>query len=203
MDNWINLRDAMNTWPDHGFSHEARTLHIAPISHGSGMILPSTFYAGGCTVTMNVSGLTEWCRIVEEERITHCLMVPTILYRLMEIPAAAERDLSTLKTITYGAAPMSPSKLKGLIEKFGTIFIQGYGSTEHFSPAAALLKSDHVLDIPEDIERLASTGKITIGSEVKLMDDDGNPVADGERGELWLRSRGVCLGYLDNPKKNR
>lgn len=50
---------------------------------------------------------------------------------------------------------------------------------------------------------MSSAGRVTAGVEVEIMDDDGEPVKRGEIGEFWLRSRGVCLGYLDNPEKQQ
>jgi acyl-CoA synthetase (AMP-forming)/AMP-acid ligase II len=128
------------------------------------------------------------------------MMVPTLLYRLLELPDAHSSDLSTLQNMFYGAAPMSPSKLKKLQAQFGNIFIQVYGSTEHFCLALSLSKADHCVDARTE-SRLASAGRITAGVEVVVMDDEGKPIPKGQLGEFWLRSRGTCLGYLDSPEK--
>tara|TARA_R110002074_G_scaffold112895_5_gene241319 strand:+ start:3716 stop:5287 length:1572 start_codon:yes stop_codon:yes gene_type:complete len=200
-DNWLGLRDTFYALPDKAFNSSTRLLHLAPISHGSGMWFIPTFYAGGCNITQNQPDLGEYCRNIQNEKVTAAMLVPTILYRLLELPEATDNDLSTLQYIYYGASPMSPSKLKKLQEKFGNIFIQGYGSTEHFACALSLSTEDHIINSPEDETRLASAGRATPGVEILVMDDDGKPVRPGEVGELWLRSRGVCLGYLDNPEK--
>lgn len=201
LDNWLNLRDSMLSVPEHGYSACAKNLHLAPISHGSGMLFPATLSSGACTVTMNTPDLAQWCRIVEQHAITHCMMVPTMLYRLLELPEASDFDLSSVRTLFYGAAPISASKLAELTAKFGKIFIQSYGSTECFSLMALLLKQDHDADSAQSIERLTSAGQVHAGAEIIVVNEDGKPVAEGERGELWLRSRGVCMGYLDNPEK--
>jgi len=199
-DNWLCLRDATYTFEDHCWGPQSRMLHIAPISHGSGLLICSPFSLGGCNLTLNEPDLIEYCRTIERERVTHAMLVPTILYRLLEMPEAKAADLSSLQNMFYGAAPMSPSKLKLLQQKFGNIFIQIYGSTEHICLALSLSKADHCVDEHTE-KRLASAGRITAGVEVLVMDEQGQPVETGEIGEFWLRSRGTCLVYLDNPEK--
>ncbi len=199
-DNWFGLRDSIYALDESNWNSESRMLHLAPISHGSGMFFVPPFFVGGCNITLNEPDLVRYCQTIERERVSHAMLVPTILYRLLELPQAQKSDLSTLQNMFYGAAPMSPAKLKLLQEKFGNIFIQVYGSTEHFCLGLSLSKADHCVDEKTE-ERLASAGRITAGVEVLVMDDDGQPLATGELGEFWLRSRGTCLGYLDNPEK--
>ncbi|MBA36061.1 MAG: long-chain fatty acid--CoA ligase [Oleispira sp.] len=199
-DNWFGLRDGIYALDESDWNTESRMLHLAPISHGSGMFVVPAFFAGGCNVTLNEPDLAQYCKVIERERVTHAMMVPTLLYRLLELPEALNSDFSFLQNMFYGAAPISPSKLKHLQEQFGNIFIQVYGSTEHFCLALSLSKTDHCVDAQTE-GRLASAGRITAGVEVVVMDDDGKPVPRGQLGEFWLRSRGTCLGYLDNPEK--
>ena len=196
-DNILACSESYQVLPGSDFSEETRTLHIAPISHGSGMLVQPTMLLGGCTVTMNEPSLELWCQYVEQERITHAFVVPTLAYRLLEMPEAEKFDLSTLKTVFYGAAPMSPSKAKQLVARFGPVFIQAYGSTEHLAVALYLGKEKH----EGDDKRLASAGRRNNGIELTICDDDGNPVPRGEVGEFYIRSRGTCQGYEGNPEK--
>ena len=71
-------------------------------------------------------------------------MVPAMLNMLLESPEARDTDLSSLDTIYYGASPMSPTKLKELRERFGNIFVQLYGSSEHVAAVSTLCKADHL-----------------------------------------------------------
>ena len=199
-DNIMACSESFLTLPGHDFDPDSRMLHIAPLSHASGMMLQPTLFRGGCTVTMNQPDLERWCEHIEKERITHAFVVPTIAYRLLEMPEAERYDLSTLKTIFYGAAPMSPAKAKKLVAKFGPLFMQVYGSTEHLVATLFLGKAEHVGDTQTE-KRLASAGRRNAGVEVTICDDDGNPVLQGEVGELYLRSRGTCQGYEGNPEK--
>ncbi len=198
IDNWLMCRDSFYALPEALWHPDIRFLHIAPLSHGSSMVLLPTIFRGACTVTMNVPNLAAFCRNIETERITAAFLVPTLLYRLLEMPEAQGADLSSLDTVYYGAAPMSPSKLKLLQNEFGNIFVQLYGATEHAAVSLSLPKYAHLTETPEDNVHLASAGLPVPGVEILIVNDDGEPVPRGEIGELWLRSRAICLGYYGN-----
>lgn len=197
MDNWLACRDAQYAFEEQLHHPETRFLHMAPISHGSGMGLLSTLFRGGCTVTQNAPDLKQWCRTVERERITMAMMVPTLLYRLLDLADADACDLSTLQTLQYGAAPISPLKLRRLLERFGEIFCQSYGATECLQRAAYLSKSEHGR---ASEARLASAGRVAPGMELMIADDGGHEQPRGSTGEIWLRSRATISGYHDNPE---
>jgi len=163
------------------------------------MVLPC-FFRGGSTITQNVPDLGLWCRHVEAERATAAMMVPTLLYRLLDLPEARKHDLSSLETILYGAAPMSPDKLRLLQERFGNVFAQVYGATECCVPVTCLGKADH-LDALDRPERLASAGRVTPGVGLRIVDLEGNPLPANETGEIQVRSRGTIAGYYENPEQ--
>ncbi|MCY1278789.1 Long-chain-fatty-acid--CoA ligase [compost metagenome] len=197
MDNWLALRDSMYMESEQPYQPETRFLHMAPISHGSGLGLLPTLFRGGCTVTQNIPDMVQLCRNIEAERITMTLLVPTMIYRLLEMPEATSYDLSSLNTLAYGAAPMSPTKLRQAQERFGNIFMQIYGATECLHAVAMLSKADH---LNASDEQIGSAGRIAAGAEVIIVDEDGREVPLGETGELWVRSRGTVSGYFDNPE---
>ncbi|MBM7062993.1 AMP-binding protein [Pseudomonas sp. UL073] len=197
MDNWLALRDSMYMESEQPYQPETRFLHMAPISHGSGLGLLPTLFRGGCTVTQNIPDMVQLCRNIEAERITMTLLVPTMIYRLLEMPEATSFDLSSLNSLAYGAAPMSPTKLRQAQERFGNIFMQIYGATECLHAVAMLSKADH---LNASDEQIGSAGRIAAGAEVIIVDDDGREVPHGETGELWVRSRGTVSGYFDNPE---
>lgn len=200
-DNWMAMRDSFFALPDCDCTADSRVLHLAPISHGSAMLLLPTFYSGGCNVTLNEPDLLKYCQAIQDEKITTSMLVPTLLYRLLELPEDAPFDFSTLDTMIYGAAPMSQAKLKRLQARFGNIFMQIYGSTEHCAVTLSLSKSAHVIAAGEESRRLSAAGQITSGVEVLIADEQGQPVKKGDVGELWLRSRATVLGYYQNPEK--
>jgi fatty-acyl-CoA synthase len=200
IDNWLACQDSFFTSSEQLFDTETRLLVMAPISHGSGLGLLATYMAGGCTVTQNLPDLKTWCRNIEAERATGSTLIPTLLYRLLEMEESTAHDLSSLRTIFYGAAPMSPAKLTLLQERFGNIFVQMYGSTECLQAVAMLAKEDHVAGDGEAPGHLASAGRIVPGVEVMIVDEKGREVEDGERGEIWIRGRSTISGYYSNPE---
>jgi len=200
-DNWLSIRDSFYAQPDKVWNDETRLLHLAPISHGSGLLWLAAFYAGGCNLTLNEPDLIRYCETIQDEQVNSAMLVPTILYRLLELPEATSFDISCLQTMFYGAAPMSPGKLTQLQEKFGNIFIQIYGSTEHPAIALSLSKLDHRVETDEAKVRLASAGRATAGVEVVIKDDDNNTVGPHQVGEVWIRSRGTIKGYYNSPEQ--
>src|SRR5262249_46210623 len=125
-------------------------------------------------------------------------LVPTVLYRLLEMQRATPRSFSSLKTVIYGAAPMSPSKLGDLIACFGRIFAQGYAATEVPMFVSILDKGDHRADDEIGIKHLSSAGKPTSGVEVFITDADGKILPLGETGEIRIRCPAVIKGYYGN-----
>ena len=179
-------------WPT-----QTRFLAVTPVSHSAGSMLRPIMFRGGYTRLMQGFDAERFCRTVEEERITCTLLVPTLLYALLDHPARKKYDLSSLQTIIYGAAPMSPVRLREAIEVFGPVFVQLYGQTEAPQCIATLRKSDHSLQRPE---RLESCGLPGPGVEVKLLDADMKEVASGEPGEICVRGPIVMEGYWKQPE---
>jgi acyl-CoA synthetase (AMP-forming)/AMP-acid ligase II len=137
---------------------------------------------------------------VQSERITHSLLVPTLLYRLLDLNSSGTYDLSSLRNLTYGAAPMAPAAVERLIERFGKIFIQVYGATETLTYVSALNKRDHDVATEDARRRLGSAGRIAPGVEIVIADDDGAALPNGQTGEIWLRAPGTVKGYYANPE---
>lgn len=200
IDNWLAGRDAYYVPHDNPFLPGGRDLLMAPLSHGGSVTVLPAFFRGCCLVTQNAPDLDQWCRNVEQERITIGGLVPTLCYRLLELESADRYDLSSLDSVFYGAAPMSATKLAALQERFGNLFVQIYGSTECWLPALYLSKADHLAEGEELGRRLASAGRVLPGCELVIVDDDGNEVPDGTTGEIWIRNRAIIRGYFRNPE---
>lgn len=199
IDNFMATRDAAIACRDFDVGPHARFLLFTPISHGALLTFWPNFMAGGSTYTLNLPDLEVWSEVVESESITHAFMVPTLLYRLADADAGKKRNLSSLITILYGAAPMAPARLSQLIEQFGAIFIQAYGATETIQYATTLDKKDHVITDDAGVVRLASAGRATPGAELYIADDDGKPLPANQVGEIRLRTRATIRGYFKNP----
>ncbi len=199
-DHFFAMRDSFYIHPDFGFDGATRYLALTPLSHASMMPFLATFFTGGATCTLNAPDLEAWCRTVQQERITHALLVPTLLYRLADMNSAEAYDLSSLRTLAYVAAPIAPAALGRLVEQFGQIFVQFYASSEAPLCVSVLEKRDHDAGSEASRRRLASAGRIAPGVEVIVADDDGKPSPTGTTGEIWIRARATIPGYYRNPE---
>ncbi len=178
-------------WPD-----EVRHLICTPLSHaGSSLFVPLVLKRGSMFVrpTFDAGDVLE---AIEKYQITTIMLVPSMIYALLDHPKFAETDLSSLQTVFYGASAMSPTRLKEAIEKLGPILFQFYGQTEAAMTVCVLRKEEHRVDDPA---RLASCGRPVPWVRVALLDDDGNEVQKGEPGELCVRGPLVMKGYWNKP----
>lgn len=200
MDNWLSGRDNALASRDLEFDTDARMLHVAPLSHGTMLFFLPTLFAGGTNVTLNAVDLNAFSDAIEREKITHSFVVPTVLYRLLELQRVTPRELGSLRTVIYGAAPMNPGKLNELVTCFGQVFVQAYAATEAPICISTLAKTDHARTGELDQKRLSSAGQVSAGVEVFVADEAGKPLPLGSVGEIIIRSRSVIAGYLDNPQ---
>lgn len=175
---------------------QTRFLATTPISHAAGGMLRPVMFRGGYTRLIQGFSPETFCRTVQDERITSTLLVPTLIYALLDYPDLKTFDLSSLQMIVYGAAPMSPDRLRQALKVFGPIFVQLYGQTEAPNCIATLRKIDHDPDHPT---RLGSCGLPCPGVEVKLFDADMKEVPIGSPGEICVRSPLVMEGYWKRP----
>lgn len=170
-------------------------LSCAPLSHaGSAMVLP-TLLLGGTILVLPGFDPVQVMQTIQERRINCMLVVPTMIYALLDHPRFAEFDLSSLETVFYGASAISPQRLKEAIERIGPVFFQFYGQAECPQTITTLRKEDH--DVT-DLRRLASCGRPSPWLRVALLDSEGREVPDGEPGEICVRGPLVFDGYRNN-----
>ncbi len=120
-------------------------------------------------------------------------MIYVLLDHLAEHPA----DLSSLQTILYGAAPMSPDRLEQALDVFGPVFVQFYGQSEAPNTVTALPKEDHDLRRPE---RLASCGKPHPTLDVAVLDDDDQPCRSAKWGRSAFADRSSWTATGGSPR---
>src|SRR5262249_1105197 len=130
---------------------------------------------------------------IERYRITGTMLVPTMIYVLLDHPKLATADLSSLEVLYYGAAAMSPSRLDEGMDRLGRVFFQFYGQAECPMTITVLRTDEHT---PGDRERLATCGRAVPWLDVALLDDDGQEVAAGDAGEICVRGPLVMKEYL-------
>jgi acyl-CoA synthetase (AMP-forming)/AMP-acid ligase II len=124
-----------------------------------------------------------------------------MLKLLLEHPDRSKYDISSLETLTYGAAPMPKEVIKRAIKELpGTRFINAFGQTEASATITALMPEDHILEgTPEEIEiklnRLSSIGKPLAGVEIHIVNEDGEEVPANETGEIIARGSQLMKGY--------
>jgi acyl-CoA synthetase (AMP-forming)/AMP-acid ligase II len=198
MDQIFACRDCAYIQPDFDYDETTRFLALTPLSHLSIFGFLQSFFTGGATYTLNAPDLATWCETVQREKITHALLVPTLLYRLLDMNSTKLYDLSSLRTLGYAAAPIAPAAVERLIAEFGQIFVQGYGASEAVMYVSVLNKRDHNVDTEAARKRLSSAGRVSPGVEIIIMDENDKPLPVGKTGEIWLRTRATIPGYYGN-----
>ena len=169
-----------------------------PHRHAAGVTLYPILLRGGFVRLVQGFETEAYCRVIEQEKITAVFLVPTLIYALIDAPLVRNRfDLSSLDMIVYGAAPMSPDRLREGIRLFGNVFVQLYGQTEAPQCITTMRKIDHDDSKPG---RLGSCGRPNPLVDIKLFDADMREVGPGEPGEICVRGTLVMDGYWKRPE---
>lgn len=171
---------------------ERRYLAVAPISHAAGMMVVPTLMTGGTVIVQKGWDPQRWMDNVREHRATMSLLVPTMIYALLDAPGLDGADLSSLQTIMYGASPMAPARLVEGIRRVGPVFSQLYGQTECAGITTCLWREQHDVD---DEARLMSCGQAMPGARMAILDDGGRELPAGEPGEICVQGPSVMDGY--------
>jgi acyl-CoA synthetase (AMP-forming)/AMP-acid ligase II len=150
----------------------------------------------------------DWMKTVQQEKANRAMLVPTMLKRVIDDPDFDKYDLSSLRVITYGAAPMPFEVIKKAIEVFpGVMFINAFGQTETASTITSLGPEDHVITGSDEekakkLKRLQSSiGRPMEDVQIKIVDDQGNEVPTGEVGEILAKGPRVMSGYWKDEEK--
>lgn len=176
--------------------------HVAPLTHASGGFVLPVWMRGGTNVILGGFDPDRLLDSIERDRVTATLLVPTMLYVLLDNAPASGQDLSSLDTVVYGASPIGRQRLLEAIDRFGPIFAQLYGQTEAPNQLTVLRKSDHAAAIASgDLEPLSSCGRPVSIADVRVADDDLRPVAPGAAGEIIARGPHVMLRYWNRPEE--
>jgi len=180
------------------FPDPLRMLIATPLSHAAAAFFIPVLQKGGAFYVMQGFSPDAFFDMVERHRITATMLVPVMLYYLLDSPRAATADLSSLQTIFYGAAPMNPARLQEAIVRWGRIFYQFYGQSEAPMVIANFRREDHDPEVPG---RLSACGRPTPWLHVALLDGESNAVPRGEAGEVCVRGPLVMKGYKDMPQE--
>jgi acyl-CoA synthetase (AMP-forming)/AMP-acid ligase II len=161
---------------------------------------------GGTVVTLPRFDLEQFLRTIQDQKITRAFVAPPIVLALAKHPLVDQYDLSSLRSICSGAAPLDADLAQAAEDRLrkgaadGVSVVQGYGMTElspvsHTTPDASRMPAG-VTEVPK-----GSVGFALPNTECRLVDPEtGQDAAPGERGELWVRGPQVMKGYLNNPQ---
>jgi len=175
----------------------AKLLCPTPISHGAGAMIVPTLSVGGTFILQRGFDPERFIDAIETHRANASFLVPTMIYKLLDHPRSQTADFSSLQLISYGASPMTPSRIREALDRFGPILSQSYGQTECPSNILQLTPEDH---LRTDVDVLSSAGMPYPGVTVALLDEQGEPVPTGEVGELCVKSALVMNGYWKQPE---
>jgi acyl-CoA synthetase (AMP-forming)/AMP-acid ligase II len=174
-------------------------LHVAPLSHGSGLYsLPHLFNGGHQVIEKAFSPDVVFEALQRYPRVTF-FAAPTMLTRMLRSSAGMANAAGNLHTITYGGGPMYVSDLLQSLELFGPRMVQIYGQGESPMTITSLSRQDHEgAQDAAHLARLASCGTPRTGVEVRVVDEAGRDMPLGEPGEVVTRSDTRMLGYWNN-----
>jgi acyl-CoA synthetase (AMP-forming)/AMP-acid ligase II len=171
--------------------------HVGPITHASGMQIMPLLAVGACNLLLERYDDRLLLETIERERVTRLFLVPAMINRLVNFPEVDRFDLSSLRLVMYGAAPMAPALVKRAIDLFGPILAQGYGAGETCSLVTVLTEQDH---LGEDHGRLASCGRCYFETDLRVVNEQFEDVRPGEIGEIVVRGPDIMQGYWQAPE---
>ncbi len=173
-------------------------LHAAPIFHIADF--PFMFAApaaGACQVTIPKFNPQSFCETVERERVTHTVLVPTMINMLTQLPNLEKYDLTTLRHLGYGGSPMAPELVHRTRQVLPNVkLVQVYGLSEA-GFLTGLLDQEHTED------KLTSCGRPCLGIDVQVVDQSGKEVETGQTGELVARGANIMRSYWNKPEETK
>jgi fatty-acyl-CoA synthase len=173
-----------------------------PYTHGGGIYSIPAAMRGCAQVFLRKFDVDDVLDTIERERVTVTKIVPTILYRLLQAQRERPRDLSSLRLIGYGAAPMPEQLLLAGMEVFGCGFTQTYGSASAPATISTLDERVHREERANPGKRLRSVGRPYSTTDVRIVDEDGNGLGEGEVGEVTVAGTFVTQGFWNDPAES-
>jgi long-chain acyl-CoA synthetase len=195
------LTNANNFLPEAGASQSMRYIHAAPMFHlADGLMTFVVTAFGGAHSFLPRFDPEAMLRALQVGRVTHTVIVPTMVNMLVHHPEVTKHDLSALDRIFYGASPMPETVIRRAMEVMPHAkFIQVYGQSEA-SPLMTAMPAEYTSFDGLNAKRAKSAGRPVIDCEIRIMDPDDNEVPRGTVGEICGRGGMVMLGYWKQPE---
>jgi long-chain acyl-CoA synthetase len=182
--------------------HDGRLLHVAPLFHVAGMARALIqFMAGETHVLLSGFDAAEVLQVIERERITETLLVPTMILALLAHPDFDRHDLGSLKRLTYGASPSAGEMVEQVLARLPDLELShSYGLTEACPVVSSNLPCNHT---PQARQKglSRSVGRGGLGVNVKIVDPQGQQVPRGTVGEIIVRGPNIMQGYWNKPEE--
>ena len=173
------------------YCNQGPMFHIGPI-----ISMLATTISGTTHIFMDNLKPEATLETIEKEKITMIMMAPTMLHRLISHPDINYRNLNSLRLIGYGGAPMSVTILDKAQQYLKCGFLGSYGTTETAGYLTILTPDDH-----KKKNLLASCGREAYGVKIRIINENGGDVKNGETGEIIVKTDGLMKGYLNKPKE--
>ncbi len=180
--------------------------HIAPMFHlADAWATFAMTWVGGRHVMVGQFEAKAVMATIEKEKITLSNLIPTMLNLMIKHPRVKKFSFSSLRVILSGGAPIAPEIVRSIMETFGCDYIQTYGMTETSPYLTFSILKEHLKELPpeEQLKYKSKTGRPFIGVDLKVVDDNGVPIAaDGQQvGEIWVQGDSITPGYWDLPEE--
>jgi long-chain acyl-CoA synthetase len=176
-------------------------LHVAPMFHSAEFLTNPFFLAGAAQAYLSKFSAQNVLQAIQDYGVTCTLLTPTMIVLLLQEPNFDTYDISSLRQIMYGSAPMAAQWTVKAMQRFpGVEFIQSYGLSETSPILTTLSMEAHQQAVDSsDLQLLHSVGRQLPGVDLKIVDNNGNEVPHGKPGEVVVRSPTVAKGYLNRP----
>ncbi len=187
-----HFEDAFSYLPEDRFLVALPNFHLLAIGLGL-----QNMYNGGALLVQKQFEPAANLAAITNDKPTITAFAPAMIQMLLDHPDAASTDFSSLRLCMYAGSPISLGLIKRAIDTMPCEFMQFYGATETSGATTLLRPNEHNL---EDEEKLKSCGKPLPLIDLRIVDEQGNDVSDGQPGELWIRSPSLASGYWKKPE---
>jgi len=193
------MANAVHTQLAQPLLEDVRYLTLAPMFHAAGVYSAlSIMWVGATNVVQRAFVPGETLDIIEAEKISCAIAVPSMLAAMVEVQASDPRDVSSLRWLSHGASPIALEVLKRSFDLFDCELIHLYGATE-LSPLATIFRHEDAF--LGDPQRAKSCGTVPPGVSLEIRDAAGATLPAGEVGEVTVRGPNVMIGYWNKPEQ--